>query len=403
MKSYISLLIFTALLMTKGYSQSNDKVINVLNTIIKPITKINAEDSFDDIEFLKDKAKDASIIGIGESTHGTDLYNTYRQRLVRFLVEKMGYKAIVDEGDILAAERVDAYINNQTDSLELIGGLQPVIINRRELDWLRSYNKDKSERESVHIYGAEVRGFYGIIKKLESLSFLNNVDPDLGKFIGDTGVGYKNLTRKDFANIKKVAGKWKRECNGPLCSYYLSLFNQQIDFAYRQRFGREGFNVRDKYMFENIKSVVSKTMGNKVIILAHNGHLQKTKFATLTSLGYLLNNFYGTRYFVIATDFNKGNVNIYNFKTGHFEDTFFKDVADKNAIEYYFKQCKYPNFILSVSDAFKNPVTAPLVNNKIKMLRNMGAAGDIIKPSIRMAENYDLIIFFYNTNQLHTG
>ena len=386
------------LLATKAYCQNEAQLINELNTIVKPVATINPEDSFDDITFVKELAKDATVIGIGESTHGTPLYNTYRQRLVRFLVQEMGYKAIVDEGDILAAEKVDAYINHHTDNLELIGGLRPVVINRRELDWLRAYNKNKSGQDRVHIYGAEVRGFYGVIQKLKSLPLSKDVYPVLEKFTGDVGVGYKNLNKQDFVDIKSVADKWSTECNKSLCSYYLSLLNQQIDFAYRQRFGRNDFNVRDGYMFENIKSVVSKTPGNKVIILAHNGHLQKTKFTTLTSLGYLLNNFYGNKYFVMAADFNTGDVNIYNAKTGRYENMFFEDVKEKDAIEYYFKLCKYSNFFFPISAASNHSVTTTLVNNKIKMLRNIGATGVVIKAPIRLVENYDLIIFFNDTN-----
>lgn len=151
-------------------------------------------------------------------------------------------------------------------------------------------------------------------------------------------------------------------------------------------------------MFENIKAVVSKTPGHKAVILAHNGHLQKTRLGTLTSLGYLLNNFYGNKYFVLAADFNTGDVNIYIEKTGRYENMFFKDVKQKDAIEYYFKSCKYPNFFLPMSAASNNSVTTALVNNKIKMLRNMGATGVIIKDAIRLVDNYDLIFFFNVTN-----
>jgi erythromycin esterase-like protein len=153
-------------------------------------------------------------------------------------------------------------------------------------------------------------------------------------------------------------------------------------------------------MFENIKSIISGSLQNKAIVLAHNGHLQKTKFMTLPSLGYLLNNFYSSKYFVIATDFNIGNVQIYNVKTGQYEYKLYNEVEDKNAIEYYFKHCKYPNFLLSVYNALKNPATTSLVNTKIKMLRNIGATGDIITTPVRLAENYDLIAFFNNTNDV---
>ena len=397
MKTFLTLLLIT-ILNIKSNCQNSDQLIFELNKIVRPITTINPEDNFDDIESLKDMAKDAAIIGIGESSHGTAIYNTYRQRLIRFLVQEMGYKAIVDEGDILAAEKIDSYINHETDSLEFVGGLRPVITNRKELDWLRSYNINKSEKDRVHIYGAEVRGFYAIIQKLKSIGLVSNVNPILEKLSGDVGVAYRNLTKKDFEEIKKLAENMKDGCNSSICSYYLLLLNQQIDFAYQQRFGRNGFKVRDKYMFENLKSIVSKAPGNKVIILAHNGHLQKSKFLNLTSLGYLLNNFYGSKYFVIATDFNTGNVNIFNVKTGKFENTFFEPVNDSNAIEYYFKQLKYTDFLMPVRSALKNPVTAPLVNNKTKMLRNMGASGKIITSPVRIAENFDLIIFFNNTN-----
>jgi len=391
------ILIIISFVTTDGFCQSDAKLINGLNSIIKPITTINPEDNFNDIEFLKNAANDATVFGIGESTHGTSLYNTYRQRLVRFLVQEMKYRAIIDEGDILAAEKVDAYINRKTDSLELIGGLRPVVTNKKELDWLRRYNSDKSEKERVHIYGSEVRGFYGIVQKIKNLFFPNKVNETLKKFEGDIGVGYKNITKKDFEDIQKLSQKLVAECKIPLYNYYLSLLNQQIDFAYRQRFGKNDFNIRDKYMFENIKSIVLETPENKAIILAHNGHLQKTKFTTLSSLGYLLNNFYGHKYFVTATDFNFGSVYIYDFKAGNYKDIFFEKVEDKKAVEYYFTQCKYHNFFFPINDALKNTETASFVNKTTKMLRNMSTTGDIIKSPISLAENYDLIVFFNDT------
>ncbi|RNI34946.1 hypothetical protein EFY79_14865 [Hanamia caeni] len=400
MKLYLTLIILASLCTTKVFCQNDVEIINELNKIINPIRTVSSEDNFDDIEFLKEAAKDATVIGIGESTHGTTLYNKYRQRLIRFLVQEMDYKAIIDEGDILAAEKVDAYINGQTDSLELIEGLRPVVTNRKELDWLRAYNSSKSEKERVHIYGAEVRGFYSIVQKIKSLFFPNKANDILKKFEGEIGVGYNNLTKKDFEDIQVLSQKLKGECTSQSHSYYLSLLNQQIDFAYHQRFGRNDFNIRDKYMFENIKSIISGTLQNKAIILAHNGHVQKTKFMNSTSLGYLLNNLYSNKYFVIATDFNIGNVQIYNVKTGQYEYKLYNEVEDKNAIEYYFKQCKYPHFLLSINKTLKNPATTSLVNNKIKMLRNIGATGDIITRPVRLAENYDLIAFFNNTNDV---
>ena len=372
--------------------------ISALNNIIKPISTFKSEDSFEDISFLKTPLKNATVIGIGESTHGTALYNTYRQRLIRFLVQEMGYKAILNEGDILAAEKIDAYINNQTDGLEFIGNIQPVLLNKAELNWLRAYNKNKPQSESVHVYGMEVRGFYGIISRIKDFQQFTSVDEDvLKKFTADVGVGYKNLTKSDFKNIKAIAIKLSTDCNSAWCKTYLPLLNQQIIFAYRQRFGRNDFNVRDNYMFENTKDIVAKAQGNKAIVLAHNGHVQKTKFGKSPSLGYRLNSFYRDKYFVIATDFGAGNVTVFDEKSKDYKSRYFEAVDDKKAIEYYFQQCKYPNFILYIPDALNNPEIKPLVTERTKMLRNMGSTGTIIDWPIRLSDNYDMIIFFSNT------
>ena len=66
--------------------------------------------------------------------------------------------------------------------------------------------------------------------------------------------------------------------------------------------------------------------------------------------------------------------------------------------EGYSHLCKYPNFILPIPHAVNNPVTAALVRNKIKMLRNMGASAALITSAVRLAENYDLLIFFNDTD-----
>lgn len=128
---------------------------------------------------------------------------------------------------------------------------------------------------------------------------------------------------------------------------------------------------------------------------------KKTKFISQASLGYLLNRYYGSNYYVMATDFNTGDVSIYNGKNNRYEKKFFKEVGDKNSIEYYLKQSKFPDFFLPVQAASNDIETAFLVKDKIKMVRNMGAYGDPIESFIRIVENYDLLIFFNNTKRVN--
>lgn len=398
MKPHLTTL-FIILFVTNGICQKNAGLIEALNTIIKPITTLNPEDGYDDVLFLKEALKGAAIIGIGESTHGTVLYDTYRWRLIRFLITEMGLKAIVDESDVIATEYIDAYINNQTDSLKLIGNTRPIIMNKEGLDWLRKFNQNKPISERVHIYGAEVRGFSNIIGKIKTLIPITEEKDNqvFRKFSDNAGVSFGNLSKNDFQNLENIINRLSINNRNNEQVYYLSLLQQVADFGYKDLFTKQGFKTRDNYMMENIKSVVDKTPNKKAIILAHNGHVQKTKFGTLPSLGYFLNEFYQEKYRVIATDFNEGDVIVYNMKSGEYIRQYFNGVDDSKAIEYYFKQCKYTNFIVPVSDALKNPVTKPFITKKIKMLRNLGATGTIISYKLRMADNYDFIAFINNT------
>ncbi|MGJ7033939.1 hypothetical protein [Niabella hirudinis] len=113
-----------------------------------------------------------------------------------FLVSEMKAKAIMDEGDMLAVEKLDDYINGRADTVDYIGGLRPMLSDRELLQWLRNFNKDKAETD-------------------------------------------------------------------------------------RYRFGKNDFEVGDRYMFENIKKIAERIPGGKLILNAHSGHLQKTKFMTL--------------------------------------------------------------------------------------------------------------------------
>lgn len=197
MKPHLTTL-FIILFVTNGICQKNAGLIEALNTIIKPITTLNPEDGYDDVLFLKEALKGAAIIGIGESTHGTALYDAYRWRLIRFLITEMGLKAIVDESDVIATEYIDAYINNQTDSLKLIGNTRPIIMNKEGLDWLRKFNQNKPISERVHIYGAEVRGFSNIIGKIKTLIPITEEKDNqvFRKFSDNAGVSFGNLSKK---------------------------------------------------------------------------------------------------------------------------------------------------------------------------------------------------------------
>ena len=52
----------------------------------------------------------ASVVGLGESVHGTAQETTLKFRVLRLLVQQMGFRSLAWEEDWTLGRRLDAYI-----------------------------------------------------------------------------------------------------------------------------------------------------------------------------------------------------------------------------------------------------------------------------------------------------
>src|SRR5215472_7727229 len=63
-----------------------------------------------DLAVLADIVGDARVVGIGESWHRTHELLSLKSRLARYLVERLGFTAIVFTGSLPGSNRIDAYV-----------------------------------------------------------------------------------------------------------------------------------------------------------------------------------------------------------------------------------------------------------------------------------------------------
>jgi hypothetical protein len=61
----------------------------------------------DDLAPLQQLIGNASIVGLGEDTHGSHEFFTMKHRLLEFLVEKMGFTMFAMEGSWSAGEKIN--------------------------------------------------------------------------------------------------------------------------------------------------------------------------------------------------------------------------------------------------------------------------------------------------------
>ncbi|WP_316842266.1 erythromycin esterase family protein [Pedobacter gandavensis] len=395
-KAYLAVIFaFSIFIPAQLFAQENEAlIINRLNTVIKPIETLNPTADFKDIGFLKERLKDKELIALGEVTHGTAEVYEYRDRLVRFLVTTLGYKAIAFESDFTALENVDNYITGKTDSLVFLFGSPVISTNRSMIEWLKKYNQDKSDSDKVHVYGIEARGFTNVINKVIELNpSIESVDKVFLEKISLKP--YQKIEKQEIKDIKGILTKLRNLEGSDLSKHYIEMLNQVTDGYYETKIG-----YRDRVMASNIIWIKERAKDNKLILWAHNGHVAKTELYNNPAAGMLLHRKYASKYFMIATDFNSGKayVNVVKNKSLlGFQPYYFPEVDTKDAYEFYFKQCKFKNFIIDIDEVSKDPILNDFLTRPLNM-RMIGATSTPVNKKLSISKNFDMVVFFDKTN-----
>src|SRR3989440_9052092 len=88
-----------------------------------PFNTITPSAPEQDLLPLKQIVGNASIVGLGEATHGTHEFFEMKHRLLEFLVEQMGFTTFAIEGDWDAGAQINDYVmtgkGNARDLLQL--------------------------------------------------------------------------------------------------------------------------------------------------------------------------------------------------------------------------------------------------------------------------------------------
>jgi erythromycin esterase len=135
----------------------------------------------DDLEVLRDIVGRARIVGVGESWHYSHEILSVEHRIIRFLVEQLGFNAVIFEGSLPGSEYVDSYAlggaGTAATILRKFG--QPMWLNVESvalINWIRSYNAAVPTAKKVRVFGMDP--VYPAAAITSVLAYFNRVDPD---------------------------------------------------------------------------------------------------------------------------------------------------------------------------------------------------------------------------------
>ena len=334
-----------------------DKWLNKNNTKANETATLNPYYIVDltknpDLEKLNDMVdlNHKKIIGLGENTHGSKSISIARFEMLKTLIKFYNCKLILAEKHFDLGMLVDLYVQGIiTDENGIIDGylrLNNDYEPKKEfLVWLRKYNS--TNKDKVHFLDVDKSGTGEL-----NLALVDYHIELLGK---DKAKPYlKLIENMNFTGLSDLADS----------DSLIQNFNDVKNFNYYKKALSTGFSkemadrfaARDSFMFQWVLFLDSlfTQPDEKIAILAHSGHLQKTKNEDKTVyfdvLGSLLNEKYKSGYWSVNFCFGSGTfsqdschtftpVVIDSLKTIPFNS--FENAALKTGNDYFYYPSAY--------------------------------------------------------------
>ncbi len=298
-----------------------------------------------DLESLRENLGSARLVGLGESRHDTREQLLLKGRLVRYLIEDLGFRALILEESYPHAESLDRYvISGEGDLRVLMNQLAGWYLWDTEemlelVTWIRHFNQDREPGQKVRIFGVDitapapgVRDVVNSLKSTEADILLDEralgLDLQRGDFWPSIWERYGALSdqrrRELGANYEALIELVKEEKIRLIASSSEEEYERTLTLATIGKIGNEFFLSRDREhggavrehgMAQTTLLILDREIpGEKAILWAHNLHVAKSSFrmpglaeGVLEPMGVELSAELGDDYITIGGSFGTGS------------------------------------------------------------------------------------------------
>lgn len=292
--------------------QEQQKVIGEIRQKKRPL------ETDADLDPLMERIGDARVVLLGEASHGTHEYYTWRARISKRLVEEKGFDFLAVEGDWPDCYRINRYIKGYSDEANAQSVLRyfqrwPTWMWANwEIvafsDWLKKYNQDKPRQARVGFFGLDV---YSLSESMEAiLDYLKKTDPQayaLAKqtarcfepYLGDEGRDYAMASRLVpelcenqvidlLLEIQKRMPLYDHDYENAFSTEQNALVAVNAERYYRAMIkgGGSSWNVRDSHMQETLERLLDfHGPQSKAIVWEHNTHIGDASATDMADAG----------------------------------------------------------------------------------------------------------------------
>ncbi len=303
---------------------NSSTIASVLDTVRDAAHPITG--SVDDYNSLLAFIGNASVVLMGEASHGTREFYNARALITKRLISEKGFSAVAVEADWPDAYRVNRFVqgdNTDRDLAQSLSGFKrfPTWMWRNAevsefLTWLRRHNETLESADRIGFYGLDL---YSLNASMQCvLHYLDDVDPDAARRARDRYACFTQFGDDPQRYGYAVDLGLRPSCEDEAVSQLVdlqrnSLLHSRMDGLpaldrffdaeqnarvvkdaeqyYRAMFSGSvsSWNLRDSHMMETFIAL-SDHLGlrqkpSKIIVWAHNSHVGDARATAMTQIG----------------------------------------------------------------------------------------------------------------------
>jgi erythromycin esterase-like protein len=395
---------------------------------------------------LLEHVGDATLVLIGEASHGTDEFYRARAAMTKALVSTHGFNIVAVEADWPDAYRANRWVRHASADNDSEAALRdftrfPRWMWRNTavvefLEWLRNYNADRDVSARAGFYGLDLYSLHSSMAAV--VAYLHKVDPQAAERARYRYGCFEDYNEDPQAYGYAAAFDLSKSCEDDVVAQLVELRRRAAEFAsrdgriatddhffaeqnarlvlnaeqyYRAMFsGRvESWNLRDMHMMQTLEALLahaSETGGTaRAVIWAHNSHLGDARATYMgdvgqLNLGQLVRERFDTAARLVGFTTHTGSVTA---ASDWGEPSQRKRVRPslRGSYERLFHDVGTPSFLLLLDD--------PVVREVLATARLERAIGVIYRPDserashyfpARLPEQFDAVIHIDETHAL---
>lgn len=312
-----------------------------------PIATLDPQAPLDDLAPFEQMVGKASVVGLGEASHGAHEFFVMKHRLVRFLVEHMGFTMLAMEMSWMRAEPLNDYVLTGKGEVKALleNNGHDIWYTQEILDlieWIHAYNARQDQAQQVHFAGFDC-GYQDRSSLEQIVQYIQAVDPEQSEHVAqlydmiatesslpqlpDLSVRQQIreaaeqvcvlLTEHENAYIARSSpATYENILQEARIAEQMARFFLSQGAKYRTAASTERMQQRDLLMAENTAWLHEhREAGKKMIVWAHNGHLARWGWwrhgpkpfeVPFTWMGLDLQHRYGEQYLPLGFSFFEG-------------------------------------------------------------------------------------------------